>query len=1188
MSKISTTLLLFATLMLVGAGNQISGQSMDTEPRVTLSGSNVTIKSLISEIEKQTGYVFFCNTMLIDIQKKVSVKMSNLRLSDALKQLLEPNEISFRQMGKQIALFPMNADEQTVTQVIEQAQAAALLQHDEQTTQHQTQIRSHTVEGTVFDAETGMPLPFTTIQIKGSNLYTFADANGQYAIAVHANSDILIPIMLGYEGVEIAVNNRTNVPISLRPSSLLIKDVVVTGFQSISRERATGAYHIVKSDIVARSHSSNLSTALVGSTAGMQGKENEDGTFDFLIRGMTTLGANYAPLVVVDGFPVVNGFQDINPNDVESVTVLRDAAAASIWGARSANGVIVVVTKKGGRQDRLKMEANISFRFGEKIDLSTVLTTASSEDQVAFEKLAFEKGWITPVEDNFVALFSGYSLGKELLYKYDKGVIGLSELNSGLAELSARNNRKQIKDMLLENPLLQQYNLAISSGSDRTRNYASFMYENAIGSVIRNQTDQWRINFNNTTTVYKWLDFSVATSLNFVKKRTSGPTISEIAALQPYEMLLNSDGSYGENVTLNKEQLGKIDLDKLPYNDMDYNLLREVRARELSSTEFNTRIQAGLLFKIIEGLSIETKFQYELNKLDTDNWYKEDSYYVRAMINRYAAYDLINQSVTEQHIPSGDIRQSYNTQNENYSWRNQINLNRTFALKHNLTAIAGFEVTQNRLTGKIDPWVYGYNADQNSSAPILNAGDVATITGTNGRISGTSSTFNYRNDRFVSVYGNLSYTFDSRYTISGSIRSDASNIISDVASYRWAPLWSVGGLWNMTNEEFVSTIKWINRLGVRITYGFNGNVDTSTSHKTLVSMSSTPSTITGAYTTTIANIGNPFLRWEKTGTANLGVDFSLFRDMFFGSIDVYSKQGRDIIANIGLPGVLGALGKQQRMNSAKMSNKGIEAALGTTFRMAERIYFQTNVTYAYNKNKITDLKHPIYTANSYFLSGNYIEGFPYGSVWAYEYLGMIEGIPYVKGPKETKISMDDTSVIYASEGAEILKYMGTTVAPHTLGWQGSLHAYGINVSFLLTGQFGGKFRAPVFGYQIFKDGNAPVPFFIRDVFEGSDKVPSWPPADRPMTQPSWYSYTSRLNTVVESSSCLKLREITVDYFLPQRWIRLFAFESMKIFGQARNLGTLWVKNSYGYDPDWLPGTMKPATTYLFGVTINFK
>lgn len=1162
----------------------------DTDPRVTVSHSSVPVKTVMDNIEKQTGFVFFYNNRLVDVQQRASLKVSNRPLSEALKQLFDATGISFRVMGKQIALFPSNADEKTVSEVVEQAQTAAARQTPA-TRQQQQRIAAYKVKGVVTDAETGAPLSFATILVKGTNTYAIADVNGRYSLDINTAGAVLSIMSLGYESEEVAVNNRTTLNIALRPRVTAIDEVVVTGFQTISKERATGAYDIMKSDLVERSHSSDLSTALVGASAGLRGTENEDGSFEFIIRGMTTLGTNYAPLVVVDGFPVENGFRDINPNDVESITVLKDAAAASIWGARSANGVIVVVTKKSGRRDKLTIEAGMSFRFGEKLDLSTILTTASSEDQVAYERMAYEKGWIKPVEDNFNTLFSGYSLGKELLYKYDKGLIDKAALDAGLAELSSRNNRRQIKDLMLENPLLQQYNLSISGGNDRTRNYASVMYENAVGNVVRNNTERWRMNFSNTTSIYKWLDFSIGANLHLVKQNTSGPSIGDLRNLMPYEMILNPDGSYAEQVKVNKEQLEKVDLDGLPYSDLSYNLLREVRGREFTEEQFNTRVQAGFLFKIAEGLSFDTKFQYELNKSETDKIYSEDTYYVRQRVNEFVKYDLVNKVVEEQYIPSGGIRQTSNSQGENYSWRNQLNFMRTFGLKHEVNAIAGFEVSQNHRTGKVHPWVYGYNPDRNSSAPILNGGDVTTITGSSRRVDGVAieKMFVYRKDRFVSVYGNASYTFDGRYSVSGSIRSDASNIISDKASYRWAPLWSVGGLWNVSNEAFMdASTRWLDRLSLRVTYGFNGNVDTSTSHKTLVNMSTVPSSMTGGFTTEISNIGNKFLRWEKTGTANVGVDFSFFSGKLSGSVDVYSKQGRDLIARIGLTGVSGSPGKQQKMNSAKMSNKGIETAIGANFRIAPRVHFTTNVTYAYNKNKITDLKHPIYTANSYFLDGNFIEGYAYGSVWAYEYLGMKDGIAYVKGPGDTEISMDDTSVIFAAEGQEVLKYMGTTIAPHTLGWQGTLNLWGVNVSFLLTGQFGGKFRAPTFGYQISNSGNSPTSYFIREVFEGSDRVPSWPPADRELTSWTWGDYTGKLNTVVESSSYLKLREITVDYRLPQNWIRPLGFESVKVFGQVRNLGTLWVENSYGYDPDWLPGQMKPATTYLLGVTINFK
>ena len=250
---------------------------------------------------------------------------------------------------------------------------------------------------------------------------------------------------------------------------------------------------------------------------------------------------------MVDGFPVTNGFKDINPNDVESVTVLKDAAAASIWGARAANGVIVVTTRQG-KHETFTVEVNAMVNIGRKLDLSTALTTASSEDQVYYERLAMEKGWLMPTPDALPNLSYPTSLAKEYIYDYMNNLISEDKMNAGLENLAKQNNRKQIKKYLLQQPITQQYNVSISNSTKHARNYFSAMYENVKGSLIRNKTERWRVNFNTTSSVFNWLDFSAGINVHYSNADYSGPTLSEINSLSPYEMIVNEDaveGLYG-------------------------------------------------------------------------------------------------------------------------------------------------------------------------------------------------------------------------------------------------------------------------------------------------------------------------------------------------------------------------------------------------------------------------------------------------------------------------------------------------------------------------------------------------------------------------------------------------------------------------------------------------------------------
>lgn len=1179
--------------------------------RVTMKSSKISLKNAFREINKQTGYNFLWSSQKIDSDIKVAVNIQNQPLEVAVSSIIKGLKLRYEIDDRLIIIKEKKLDEDLASSIVLDPN---ILNKEIV----QTFIQVH---GRVVD-EQGKPIVGITVQVKDEKSQgTTTNNSGDFLLPKVDKNAVLIVSGINIESFEVKVQGKTDLSTltaKLKVTTLEAAEVQVnTGYQTVSKERVTGSYNVIGSETIERRHSSDLSAALLGTVAGMQGKENADGTINFTIRGAASLYADARPLVVVDGFPVANGFKDINPNDVESVTVLKDAAAASIWGARSANGVIVVSTKKA--KQRFNISANVMTRIGEKMNLSTALTTASAADQVAWERLAYENKWFANTYSNsFSELARPYSLAKELLFAhYAKNSISLEEMNSGLNKLSQSDNRKQIKDHLLQNPALQQYNLSISSSNEHMQNMFSIMYEHGVGNVIENNLNRWRMNYTAQAKIFNWLDFNFASNIHYLQSENSGPTINELRMLSPYEMILNDDGSYAAQLMgVNREQYSKIK-GTLPYEDWDYNILRESRARSLRSTDINSRFQTGLTFKLLKGLTFDTKFQYEYNISRTRNYYKEDSYYVRDWVNFIVDYDQINKKVNKQFIPKGGILQTTDATSRNYSWRNQLNFNKTID-KHAVAVIAGAEVSQYRMDGTNNPWVWGFDDKTNRMSPLPFGGrsiagiiQLKNIIGSNlpqldqsafgytdlavgapksrQRIdyNTDAASFSYRNDRYVSVFGNASYTYDNKYSISGSARSDASNLITNDPKYRWAPLWSVGGLWHVSREDFMKpAADWLSRLSLRLTYGFNGNVEKSTSPLTLINMSQIPSSNTGTYTGTFIQ-GNPLLRWERTGTTNAGIDFGLFGNLLYGSIDVYSKKGVDILGDVPQPTINGGLATQ-RINQAHISNKGFEIELGVKTKPNESgIWLNTKVTYSYNRNKVTALNNSSIQSQTVASGTTFTEGYPIGSIWSYVYAGMKDGEPQIsRTGDQTTYPMASNAMAIANYDDGYLVYSGAGISPHTAGLQATLSGYGFDFSFLVVGNFGGKFRNPTFTYPLLTLGKDIIPMFVKDVLNGSADIPSWPEPNS-STFSSWATYTPYLSSLVESSSFIKLKELNLEYRLPKSFTDRIKMGNIKIFTQVRDLGCIWKSNSRKYDPEWLPGTLAPATTYAFGFNVNF-
>lgn len=1068
--------------------------------------------------------------------------------------------------------------------------------------------RMRKVSGTVLDAN-NEPLLGVTVQVAGTQNATATNADGRYTIDIPA--DRTATIHYSYVGMETvtrqlgAKSKATSLgTVVMRDDESLLGEVMVTGYQTISRERTTGSFDKVTAEELASRPTSDLSSALQGLVAGMQGTENEDGTVDFLIRGTSSLYANTSPLVVVDGFPIEGTFASINPNDVESVTVLKDAAAASIWGARSANGVIVVTTKKGARNRKLNVEAQAFWRIGTTPDIDYILSQADSRSSVDYELMTIEHGWnfsdYTP--GGIYGLMSPLTEAQELYYNHKYNGLSEADMQAGLDVLRNRSNRSQLKKYLMQQQLLQQYNVNLSGGTEKMDNYLSLMYERNAEATIKRGYERFMLNYNSTYRFNSHITGTAAVTWQKKERETSGVTVSDFANLQPYEMLLNDDGTYAYNTGgFNRQELASVDTSSFPYSDFSYNMLQEVRNRSYKTKSDKLRVQLGLTAKIFKGLDYDIKYQYEINKSNYRNVDGEDTYAVRYDLNYYSDYDAETGTCTKSYLPKGSRINSGRSENHNQVFRNQLTYNNTFASKHDVSALAGIEVSEYVTSTNSDATTWGFNEKTNTiTAPYY--GTMENI----GDIEGTGymayyyllpyfgSSYSERTDRYVSYFGNASYVYDERYGASFSARSDGSNFVSQDKSLRWSPMWSIGAKWNMHKESFMKTAPWVDRLTLRATFGYNGNAEKSTSPQTLISVFSNSTTQTDV--ASIASYGNPRLRWEKTRTINLGADFSLWRNILSGKVEYYNRQSKDVIGSIAIPSTYGST--TQKFNNAEISNKGIEVELTGKYNIKSLgLGIRSTATFAYNKNVVEDLYNPNIYCYEYMYASTlgynyYVEGRPVGAVYCYEYAGMKDGVPQVKGPDGSTCGFDDLSLHNNSIGSEeFLTYKGSVISPCTFGWANEFSWKGLSLYVYLTGKMGGVFRAPVAETPPLEGYGSSFISKFMSYYEGDGSTMPAFPADGDYMCYRWGRYMPYLSCFVHDASFIRVKELTLSYQLPQTLIRKIGIKQAKVFCQARDLGMLWTANSLGYDPEWLPGSAsgfsnKPATSITLGINVN--
>lgn len=1068
------------------------------------------------------------------------------------------------------------------------------------------------ITGKVAD-ENGDPLAGVAIFVKGSSTVTTSDINGDYSILAKEDASLVFNC-LGYEEKEVAVNKSSLINVTLIENVETLQGVVVTGYQTISKERATGSFDIVKKAQIEKP-AGNIGSRLIGAAAGLAYSEDIYGNPSFQIRGISTFAASAPPLIVIDGFPVESTFESINPNDVESITILKDAAAASIWGAKSANGVIVITTKnaKASTTDKpvVNIEYSAFYKVSPKLDLDYTLSEASVNEIIDYEVKYFDKEWSNSSipTDNTYSVFPRSSVYNILADKFN-GRISQSEADSRINALRKYNNYDQVRDNLLQNASTHQQNVNINIGTKRSQTYISLLYQKDDQVYKNRDSKKYNMSLRNKTNIFKWLDLNLNATYNYVKKNNSGYGLTGMA---PYEMLLDNNGDliryyrdYPEaylKKNLPVQEIVGGELLGFPYNDWTFNPIEEGNARSLNTYTSMARFQGGLTFKIIEGLSIDAKAQYELIQSRTHNYYSDTSYEVRTTVNTACTWEDNN---IIANLPSGGFLDQSASEIGVLTLRTQANFNRTFANKHAIAAVAGVETTDNVNQAFGYPRTYGYNEESLSVGALVNGmGGSGIYQLKNWQNSPQSfdylNTFGYTTDRYFSAFANASYTFDKKYTLSGSVRTDASNLITDDPKYRYAPFWSVGASWQVGREDFMSSADWVDGLVLRATFGHNGNVDKSTSFQPLLAPNPVPSILTGENllgpngTYPISSYGNPTLRWERTRTFDLGVDFDLLKGKLHGKLDVYDRHSYDLIAKVSLVKVYGT--DSISLNNGEISNKGIEFEIGSTLPINKNIVWDGTLMFAYNHNKILHLEQTpsnayalVYTSNS-TPSANWLDGYDMNTLWCYQY-GGIENRGTDASPNMQPVILGKdggTQMLNAwptGDATNVSYDMGTKVAPVNVSFNTALKVYDFDISMIFTGKFGHKFLRESFNYPMISDGTIPNAKLSEVVNGDASKIVPIPLNDTDTGVTMWDRFYPYMSYLVTNASFIRCQEISLAYNLPKNCTDWLGIAGLKFYVQANNPFNIYF-NKWNEDPEFKRGNAPLQSAYLFGIKCNF-
>lgn len=923
-------------------------------------------------------------------------------------------------------------------------------------------VPDRTITGIVVD-ENGDPLPGAHVKqvstMEGESIASVAaDMNGHFRLTLSGGAKELEVSFIGYDTQIVPLTDEGSYRIPLQPSSELLEEVVVTGYQTLSRERATGAFSKLSTEKLELKRPNSLSNLLEGEIAGYNRG---------LLRGTTSMNGMTTPLYVIDGFPVENtrytssgslveNLPDLNMEDIESITVLKDAAAASIYGARAANGVIVITTKKATRG-----QTNISFSSSLTVT-PYYYHTGNLAD--AASMIDIEREWATnnPNLQNADAATYASSILSRAVYpsngirtilKGYAGELAQTEVDARLNELASMGYRyyDDVEKYTKRNPFSQQYNLSISKAVERNQFSASVTYRNNKLSDIYSQNESVGLNILNSTQITDRISLDVGTYLNFGNGTTQTySALSPGYSYLPYNYLRNDDGSNFTSVIADRtSESYQQTLAQYGLYNMDITPLDEIGMNRRKNKDISSRSYGKLTIQVAPWLKYTPQFQYEYGTFRTNQLSDQNSISVRSRVNSFAS---LNNGNVVYNLPYGHI---YNTEDQYtnaYNFRQQLDFNKTFDDKHDVIAIVGTETRHTKIEYTSNN-LYNYDPDMLSYTAVNgNAlSSVSSILGGNSWSNNNMTTQREIVNRFVSIYGNAGYTYDERYTATASLRWDRSNLWGTSSKYQNKPLWSVGGSWNIFRENFFD-VAWVNALKVRGSYGIGGNI-AKDSAPYMTAAYYNNYNVGGLYGSVVTR-PNPSLSWEKTTTTNIGVDFSLLRNRVNGSIDFYNKQGKDLLANtMGVP-TEGFGYNTYSINNGEMRNRGVEVSLSGDVIRSQDFAWNASFIYGHNKNKVTyvNVEAPIYILQLDYPEAYPRIGNPYNAIYAYQWAGLSDrGIPQVYD-SEGNITTSNPSELDA------IIYAGSTVPTHS-GSFGSTFSYkNLELSFLLTYETGHKAR----------------------------------------------------------------------------------------------------------------------------------
>ena len=1134
--------------------------------KVTLKVKDMNLYTVLSQLKNQTGV-----RMLYDADYTKQIKCNDATFQEeditiALEKLLKNTPLTFNVVN---GVFVINKTSE----------------NDEK------QVK---LSGIVKDNE-GNPLPGVTIIIKGTTTGVSTDTLGKFVLNIKKQEKIILVFsFIGMETHEVEWKGEKQLEVTLQEAIAEMDEVIVTGYQQIEKRQLTSAVSTIKTDELNMIGSSSIEDMLQGQLAGLSvvNTSTAPGSAPKIrIRGTATIAGNAEPLWVLDGVMLENSVPitvaelnspdamnmfnsaigGINPNDIESITVLKDASATAIYGTRAANGVIVVTTKKGKRGG-----FNISYQHSSAVSLRPNYRDFDLMD-------SRERVELTQ-QNNDDGLYIRGSVGMEnLINRYAKGYLTLEQYKHEVATMETRNT--DWFKLLYRNAYTQTHNLSFSGGSESVDYYMSLSYNDEQGSDKQTNYRNFGGLAKMNAELFKGVCLGTTLQVGRRDRETYHSSIDPFAYAAGTSRTIpiydenNNYFFYKRNDGLNS-----------------FNILNEQANTNRESTQTDLKAIVNLSVNLYKGIKYNGLYSYSSSHSTSSDYAKEQSAYI-AELRGFDFGEQTQKEFSTTSIPYGGVYNETTYTQRTSLIRNSLEYKGQIAESLSIDAMLGQEFRTTDYRG-LTSQGYGYMHDRGNIfyTPALQE--------STGHIERNQLIRNIPKRSYISYYGVFSAMFKGRYVVNANIRFDGSNLFGSNPKYRYLPLWSVSGKWTISNENFLRNNPVINNLALRASYGLRGNI-VEESTPQIIAAALPPNENNSLLEMEIVQAPNPELKWETTQSTNFGLEIGLFDSRLNLDIDYYRDYSRDLIAAKDVSSVTGFLNKY--VNYADVKNQGVDIAFSSQIIRKKNISWIASINLGYVNNKVVkssitpqvkSLVKSIYTPGEVHL------GKPVNAMFSYRFAELDDnGMPLYYDMENNKLGEEDPEIETAVyNNIDNLLYEGTRDPIVTGGFNNIIKYKDFTLSFLFSFGLKNTVRLPEFAYTSAPSADQNVNRSIMKRWRkpGDEAITVIPGLTSRASGDSHYTKTifnqSQVTTV--PGDYLRLRNVMLEYRLPQTLVKKIIVGERPLGGisfkfQAQNLFVWANKQLKGYDPETINyttttyGSMPLPTSFTLGLNINF-